>query len=452
MREFVDLLRWAVGRPLLTKAECPGGADDLVAFGPERFRIAFDSAPIGVALVSAAGRYLEVNDALCLMVGHEREALHGLTFADLTHPEDLASTLERKQKQLRGEPGQTRIEKRYVRADGTTIWVAVSSTLVRNSNGEPLYSVAQIEDITQRIQTQRALDEAQERFRRAFDDAPIGMALVSPDGRFLRTNEKLAEITGYSERQLLELTFQEITHPDDVDADVEQAEQLLAGAIRSYHMEKRYIRSDGQPIWIMLSVSLVRDSDGEPLHFISQIEDISDRKHAERELRYLADYDGLTGLLNRRRLDEELQRERRLIRRQPARRSLLLLLDVDYFKRVNDRLGHKAGDDALRAVAQTLTRRLRATDVIARLGGDEFAAILADVSDPDDAWQTANEIATAIRSQTILTSGGAVSLTVSIGVVVLEHTSIGAEDTLVTADHAMYAAKRNGRDRIELVA
>lgn len=420
----------------------------------ERFRVAFDNAPIGVALLSADdGRWIQVNKALCNLVGYTAEELAELTFADITHPDDLAVNLQRNREQLQGGDWDPRIEKRYIRSDGNVVWVALTNEVVRDASGEPLYFVAQIEDITQRHETENALREAEERFRRAFEDAPIGMALVSPDGRFLRVNQTLCEVTGRTELELLESTFQAITHPDDLGTDVDQSNQLLAGEISSYQMEKRYLRPDESIVWVMLSVSLVRDAAGEPIHFVSQIEDITERKHAQEELERLASDDPLTGLLNRRRFDEELQRELKRLAREPDRQAALILLDVDHFKLVNDSLGHRAGDDVLCAVAQTLKRRLRGTDVIARLGGDEFAALLLDLHGPEDAREVATELTTTIGSQSILTVGGAASVTVSIGVVVLDHTTREREiDTLVTADNAMYRAKRAGRNRISLAA
>src|SRR5438105_3413924 len=148
--------------------------------------------------------------------------------------------------------------------------------------------------------------EADGRFQDAFDDAPIGMALVGPDGRFLRVNRTLAEITGYEEADLLEQTFQDITHPDDIGADVEQMERVLRGESSAYRMEKRYLRRDGSIVWVMLSVSLVRGQGGAPLYFVSQVEDISERKRQEAELERMANYDALTGLGNRRKLLADL--------------------------------------------------------------------------------------------------------------------------------------------------
>jgi len=131
--------------------------------------------------------------------------------------------------------------------------------------------------------------EADELFRMAFDNAPIGMALVSPDGRFLLVNRALVRLTGYTEEQLVAGRFQDITHPDDLDADLDYVQQMLKGQIRTYSMEKRYIRADGSQVWVQLSVSLVREPDGRPRYFISQIQDIDERKHADAKFRGLLD-------------------------------------------------------------------------------------------------------------------------------------------------------------------
>ncbi|MDG3005851.1 hybrid sensor histidine kinase/response regulator [Paludisphaera mucosa] len=132
-------------------------------------------------------------------------------------------------------------------------------------------------------------EQGEERFRGAFDSAAIGMALVAPDGRWLKVNEALCEIVGYPSGELLGRTFQDVTHPEDVDADREEARRLLAGDTPSYRMEKRYLHKDGRVVWVMLSVSLVRDGEGAPLHFVSQIEDVTARRLFEVELRRARD-------------------------------------------------------------------------------------------------------------------------------------------------------------------
>lgn len=129
----------------------------------------------------------------------------------------------------------------------------------------------------------KILKESEERFRGTFEQAAVGIAHVAPDGRWLRVNQKICDIVGYSKEELLKLSFQDITHPDDLDADLEYARQVLAGKIKTYSMEKRYYRKDGSIVWINLTVSLVRETSGAPKYFISVVEDISDRKNAEME-------------------------------------------------------------------------------------------------------------------------------------------------------------------------
>jgi diguanylate cyclase (GGDEF)-like protein/PAS domain S-box-containing protein len=278
------------------------------------------------------------------------------------------------------------------------------------------------------------------------------MSLVSPDGGFLRVNRALCDMLGYDEDALLQLDFQALTHPDDLGTDLEQLRRALAGEIRTYRLEKRYLRRDGEVVWATLSVSLVSDPAGRPQYFVSQIEDISERKRAEETLRDLADRDSLTGLLNRRRFNEELERELARVRRHGGQ-AAVLVIDLDRFKLVNDTLGHRAGDDVLCAVARTLVTRLRSTDVIARTGGDEFAVIALEAGDRDGVRRLAHDVAEAIRTQIIATCGTTVRLTASIGVALVDdHTSASPDLLLVAADDAMYRAKRSGRDRVATAA
>ena len=141
------------------------------------------------------------------------------------------------------------------------------------------------QQISDRQRVEAALQESEERFRSAFDSAAIGMALVALDGRWLKVNPALCEIVGYAEEELLATTFQAITHPDDLDTDLDYVRQLLEGKIRSYEMEKRYFHKQGHVVWILLSGALVRDAEGKPLYFIGQIQDITKRKQTEEALR-----------------------------------------------------------------------------------------------------------------------------------------------------------------------
>ena len=146
-------------------------------------------------------------------------------------------------------------------------------------------AIGEAEERTERTRAEEALRESEERFRATFEQAAVGISHNSLDGRWLRVNQKLCEIVGYSREELLEKTLQDITHPHDLDADLEQVRELLGGNIETYSTEKRYIKKDESIVWINLTISLVREPSGEPKYFIAVIEDISERKWAEEAIR-----------------------------------------------------------------------------------------------------------------------------------------------------------------------
>ncbi|HJT77345.1 MAG TPA: CHASE3 domain-containing protein, partial [Gemmataceae bacterium] len=165
----------------------------------------------------------------------------------------------------------------------TTFWVFSGSSLAALLVGVTSLVLQHV--LTRHRRAEEALRLGEERFRGAFDWAPIGMALVAPDGRWLRVNRSLCAIVGYAEAELLSLTFQAITHPEDLEADLQQTRQMLAGALRTFQMEKRYFHKQGHVVWVLLSVSLVHDAAGRPLYFVAQIQDVTARRRAEEELR-----------------------------------------------------------------------------------------------------------------------------------------------------------------------
>lgn len=168
--------------------------------------------------------------------------------------------------------------------DGKLINIEGSADPIINTNGDLIGFLGIHRDITKRKLAEDAIRESEEKFKNAFQYSAIGIALISPEGKWLKVNSKVCEIVGYSEEELLSMTFRHITHPDDLTTDLNFVKQLLAGEIETYSMEKRYLQKEGDIIWVLLSVSLVRDKGGSPLFFISQIRDVTDRKRAEKEI------------------------------------------------------------------------------------------------------------------------------------------------------------------------
>jgi PAS domain S-box-containing protein len=206
----------------------------------------------------------------------------------LLHPEDRERVLaEDRRTDATGEPFV--MEYRQIARDGRVVWLRDQAVLVRDEEGRPRYWKGVQHDITKLKRVEEELDESEERFRATFEQAAVGITHNAPDGSWLRVNQRFCDIVGYSREELLQKAFQDITHPEDLDADLEQKRRLLAGEIDTYSMEKRYIRKDGSVVWINLTVSLVRALSGEPSYFIAVIEDITERKQAEEALRRQAD-------------------------------------------------------------------------------------------------------------------------------------------------------------------
>lgn len=290
-------------------------------------------------------------------------------------------------------------ETQETRKDGSLVEVSVSLSAVRDAPGHVVGVSAIARDISARKHAERDAWEALRRFENAFENAPIGMALVALDGRWLAVNESLCELLGRSEPALRGTTFQSITHPEDLDADLDLVEQTLAGEIDRYRLDKRYRLPGGEVVWASLSVSLVRDSEGEPLHFIAQLQDITERTKAEDELRaygehldHLARQDPATDRRDLRDFDVMLDSELERGRRYGGCWSVVLFQ------------AHPVGIPdvevaLLDAVGVVIEQARRTSDLAARIGVGEFGLILPQTTGAD-ARRTAQRIADEVRSRT----------------------------------------------------
>jgi PAS domain S-box-containing protein len=228
-------------------------------------------------------RFLFANRGACHNMGYTQQELAGLTIPDIK-PEFTAATFRAMLEPLRSSERPALVyETLHRRKDGSEYPVEVHLQLVDSGAGSVFLSV--INDITERKRAEQVLRQSEERFRATFEQAAVGIAHVALDGRFMRVNRKFADIVGYTRDEVQALSFQVITHPDDLDSDLALVRQLLDGAIATYSMEKRYVRKDGAPVWINLTKSLVRGPSGEPDYLIAVLEEIEARKHGEAALR-----------------------------------------------------------------------------------------------------------------------------------------------------------------------
>jgi diguanylate cyclase (GGDEF)-like protein/PAS domain S-box-containing protein len=315
----------------------------------------------------------------------------------------------------------------------------VSGAAGASDAGAVVGGIAVILDITSRKRSDAVAQRPQADFAEVFERSPIGTGLLDLDSRWLLVNRALCEITGYTVDELIGKRFDGIVHPDDAYNDAEQRQRLLAGELSAYQVEKRYFDAAGETVAAMLSVSLVRDPDGAPLQLIVQMQDISARKQLEEDLRQLADHDPLTGLRNRRLFEHDLKLQVARSQRY-GEQAALMVIHLDYFKRLNDEHGHVIADETLRAVARGLSRRLRQTDLLARLGGDEFAVLLPH-ADGEGAAVVADGLARVIRACGVDVGDEVLHPAASIGFALIDNRCESAEQALAEAGRAMYAAK-----------
>jgi diguanylate cyclase (GGDEF)-like protein/PAS domain S-box-containing protein len=349
--------------------------------------------------------------------------------------------------------GKTKIynlEQRLKGKDGRWIWIICRGDVVSwTEDGRIARSIGTHTDITTQKNLELALTESDQRFRGAFETAAIGIALVGLDGEWLEVNQSLLNMLQYEEAELFNLTFQDITHPEDLNLDLEHLRELQAGKIPSYQMEKRYYCKDRSIVWAYLSVSMVVDVNGNPVHFVSQVENITERKELQIRVLHQASHDELTGLPNRRLLKERLKNTFDLNHRY-KRLFAVMYIDIDHFKHVNDLYGHDIGDELLVWLSNKLIACVRTTDTLARQGGDEFVMILSGINSPNDATLVANKILHEV-GETFVQGSVELKVSLSIGIAMSDvQSKESIEELLRRADIALYQVKRSGRNGFKL--
>lgn len=311
------------------------------------------------------------NPAAERLYGYSAQEMIGSSVARLLPGGDFADVGAARQALFEGESASLQTRER--RKDGTLVDVAVTMSPLLDERGETTGVVSVVRDVSERNQAAARLVEAHSRFAGAFEAAATGMALVGPDGRFLEVNPALCRLLASDPETLLRSSFEELTHPEDLAGDVAALERVLGGEMEGYQSSKRYLLPDGGIVWVLVTVTLVRDVSGVPLHLVAQIQDISDRKTAEGELRRyaaqleaLSEQDPLTGLGNRRTFEAALEEELRVLAAGGSAPSVLLAATG-------------ADERIVVGAAASLARASRDGDLVAHLGGGELAVLLPGV-------------------------------------------------------------------------
>lgn len=248
-----------------------------------RFEMVFEKSMAGKSLTAPDGKLLKINNAFAQMLGYTVEEMQSVNFAAITHPDDMAGSRECIRCLMAGERDNYRLEKRYIHKNKSIVWTDVSTSLLRDGAGKPLYFITTIMDTNHRKNMEIAVAESEEKFRSTFEQAQVGVVLVSGDKKFIKVNEKFCKITGYTAEELYAKTFPELTYKDDVEKDIAGVKEVAAGKRDLYQAEKRYVKKDGSIAWATTTVSAVK-KDGKFVNFVAVIEDISLKKKAEELL------------------------------------------------------------------------------------------------------------------------------------------------------------------------
>lgn len=426
----------------------------------ERYRASFEQAAVGILHTSFDGRILRCNRRFGEMLGFTPEEMAGLNFQQITPPGDRSPSQSFFDRMISGELPTVSFEKRYVRKDGKLIWVNLTVTTQRDSEGRPLHFITMVQDINARREAeaqlavaQESLRRSEERYRTAFQMTMDAVALNHVhDGAYVDCNLAFQTMTQYTREEVLGRTSLELGIWVDARDRNSMLEIVKSGRV-CRNLEAQFRKKNGDVFWGLMSASIM-EVDGKPC-VLTVTRDMSEAKIAENEIKRLAYYDPLTGLPNRRMLLERLRRALTEERGNNRKRALLFV-DLDNFKNLNDTLGHQVGDLLLQEVARRLTACMAETDTAARIGGDEFVIMLEDLGESQEgaaaqAGAVAEAILARIAEPYILANRECLS-TSSIGITVFGCGQESAAQILQQADIAMYQAKGAGRDTIRFFA
>ncbi|MGP1717100.1 MAG: PAS domain S-box protein [Methylophilus sp.] len=468
-------------------------AQDSIDLAKSKFKSVFESAGVGIALVNPVGSWLQVNDELCKIVDYTQTELLDLTFQDITHPEDLNTDLNLLDQLVAGKIDRYQLEKRYIRKDKNIIWVEITITKHTSENGELDYFIAIVKDIQaaketefaltalrktleekvaqrtdelhrvnqslskayqEKINSEQELQNKELELRTILDNANEAYICMDAEGLVTAWNKQAEHTFGWLEHEAIGKKLEKLIIPtESQDAHHHGMHRYLTekkSRIAGTRIELEAVRKDGIRIPIELQVNALEIN--KQILFTSFLRDITERKQLENLLKNEARNDPLTGLANRRKLEEILP-----IAFQRARTNhvylALVFIDLDGFKLINDTHGHQAGDQLLKEVANRIKHCSRLSDTAVRYAGDEFVIVLENLKTKDDTNRISDNIQ-KIMAEPVMVGETQLHITLSIGIAYYggpDPQSIEPLELIRLADKAMYTAKKNGKNGVVII-
>ena len=403
-------------------------------------QFAVDKGAVGAMWLNDDGRICYANDVSVESLGYSRDALLQMTVSDID-PQYPAYAFEQFFEHLRANKTTT-FQTQQRRKNGSLFPVEVTARYMAYDGIE--YCCAFTQDISERKRAELALQASEDRFRRAFEDAAIGMALANEDSVIVDVNRAVCDMLGYTREELVGKCFSDITHPDDAEKRFDFRDRMFPQDGQSCELENRYICKDGSTIWAQISASAVSYPNEHPHYAIVQIQDITEARQLSEQLTYQASHDALTGLTNRRAFESRLEYALDRLDDDSVG-HVVAYIDLDQFKVINDTCGHAAGDELLRQLGQVLSAALRSNDILARLGGDEFGILLENCS-VENAQNVVDKLHAAISEYRFVWEDKLFNIGASVGLVPIVQTAT-INQILSEADSACYTAKDQGRNR-----
>jgi len=413
-----------------------------------RLNAILNKAGVGVMLVDRHHRLIDVNYRWCVMFDYRRREARGhLSVSSVYLADDLESVGQHFHALFSGRVRTQAQAYRLQRKDGSAFWGLVSTSTVDEVGHERKWVVAMITDIDAQKRSEHALRESEERLRFITENTLDAVWQLDAEGRVAWVNGADERMRGFRRAEVIGLPFRELISPDG-HAAYDRAMQYEVADVDGYviRLEIGMLCQGGTSIWAEANFRPIRGSNGETTGYIGVTRDASHHRATHEKLREQTIRDPLTGLFNRRFLDESLERE--LLRAKRDNVPLaLMMIDVDHFKKLNDKHGHPAGDEVLRRLGALISKGARGADLPCRYGGEEFLLVLPNMpieaaAERAEAWRA------GIEGETMVYGEDAMSVTVSIGVAAFPCDGDTREALVKSADEALYVAKRSGRNRV----